>query len=475
MYFRQIFDQRLAQYAYLIGCQASGEAIVIDPMRDVQRYVELAAQEGLRIVAAADTHIHADYLSGLRELAEKPGVTVYASGEGGDDWQYEWLRNSAYAHRILGHGDHLMIGNIRFDVIFTPGHTPEHLCYLVTDTASGSPVPMGLLSGDFVFVGDLGRPDLLETAAGQSGTMEASARTLYRSLDRFRALNPSVQVWPGHGAGSACGKALGAVPVSTVGYELVVNPALLAATSEDAFVAYILDGQPEPPLYFARMKRDNRSGPCILGKLPVPKKVPPNKLSDLCGATGVAVLDTRDWAAYAKAHLPGSLFAPLNRAFNTIAGSYVPEKMVIYLIVDEARLREAVVDLVHVGLDDIAGYATPEMFDEYARRGKVGSVAEIDATAVEQAVAGGAFLLDVRRAAELVEDGRIPGAHNIAHTRLLERIAEVPRGKPVIVYCRTGSRSAYAAGLLDRMGYRTTNVAGGIESWTARGGAVVTA
>lgn len=475
MYFRQIFDQKLAQYSYLIGCQATGEAVVVDPMRDIDTYCDIAAQEGLRIVAAADTHIHADYLSGLRELAERPGVTAYASGEGGGDWQFEWLKGSGYAHRILMHGEQFMIGNIRFDVIFTPGHTPEHLCFLVTDTASGSPIPVGLLSGDFVFVGDLGRPDLLETAAGQTGTMEASARTLYRSLDRFRALSPSLQLWPAHGAGSACGKALGAMPVSTVGYELAANRALLAATSEDAFVAYILEGQPEPPLYFARMKRDNRGGPRVLGKLPAPKRVAPNKLSDLSGATGVAVLDTRDWSAYARAHLPGALFTPLNRAFNTIAGSYVPEKMVIYLLVEERRVREAVVDLVHVGLDDIMGYATPDMFDEYARRGKVASVAEIQADDVEGAVAAGAFLLDVRRAAELAETGRIPGAHNIAHTRLLDRIGEVPKGKPVVVYCRTGRRSAYAAGLLDRLGYRATSVAGGIESWTARGGAVVTA
>jgi hydroxyacylglutathione hydrolase len=284
-----------------------------------------------------------------------------------------------------------------------------------------------------------------------------------------------VQVWPGHGAGSACGKALGAVPVSTVGYEMAANRALLSATSEDAFVAYILDGQPEPPLYFARMKRDNRVGPRVLGKIPAPKRVHPNKLTDLAGATGVAVLDTRLWERYARAHLPGSLHAPLNRAFNTIAGCYVPEGMVIYLIVEEARLREAVVDLVHVGLDDVAGWATPEMFDEYASRGKVAAVAEIPADQVERSVAAGAFLLDVRRAAELVEDGRIPGAHNIAHTRLLERIGEVPKGKPVVVYCRTGARSAYAAGLLDRMGYRASNVAGGIEAWTAIGGAVVTA
>jgi hydroxyacylglutathione hydrolase len=475
MLFRQIFDPKLAQYSYVIGCQATGDAIVVDPMRAVDTYFDVAAREGLRIVAAADTHIHADYLSGLRELAERPGVTVYASGEGGSDWQFEWLRGHGYAQRIVRHGDHFMVGNVRFDVIFTPGHTPEHVCFLVTDTASGSPIPVGLLSGDFVFVGDLGRPDLLETAAGQAGTMEASARTLYRSLVHFRALHPAVQVWPAHGAGSACGKALGALPMSTVGYELAANAALRAATSEDAFVAYILDGQPEPPLYFARMKRDNRGGPPVLGKLPAPRRMLPGKLADLAGATGVAVLDTREWSAYAHAHLPGALFAPLNRAFNTIAGSYVPEKTVIYLIVEEGRLREAVVDLVHVGLDDVAGYATPEMFLEYAARGKVAKVAEIEVDDVERAVAAGAFLLDVRRAAELAETGRIPGAHNIAHTRLLERIAEVPKNRPVVVYCRTGRRSTYAAGLLDRLGYRATNVAGGIESWTARGGVVATA
>jgi hydroxyacylglutathione hydrolase len=474
MYFNQITDPSLAQYAYLIGCQATGEAIVVDPMRDVDRYLDLAAAERLRIVAAVDTHIHADYLSGLREFAER-GVPVYASGEGGEEWQYNWLKDSEYSHRILRHGESFMIGNIRFDVIATPGHTPEHLCYLVTDTPAGAPIPVGLLSGDFVFVGDLGRPDLLETAAGQTGTMEESARTLYRSLEQFRALEPSLQLWPGHGAGSACGKALGAVPVSTVGYELVANRGLRAASSEDNFLSYILEGQPEPPLYFARMKRDNRDGAPLLGKIPVPKKVPPNKLSDLSFATGVAVVDTRPWPQFAKSHLPGALFAPMNRQFNTVAGSYVPEGMPTYLIVDEDRVREAVIDLIHVGLDRIAGYATPAMYDDYARKGKTGTIAEIDPEGVEKAVAGGAFLLDVRRDAEVRESGRIPGAHNIAHTRLLERIDEVPKNRPVVVYCESGARSAYAAGLLDRFGYTTIAVTGGFVSWTARGGAVATA
>ena len=474
MFFRQITDRKLAQYSYLIGCQATGEAVVVDPMRDVDVYLKAAAAEGLKLVAAAETHIHADFLSGARELAER-GVTVYASAEGGADWQSEWLTGSPYPHRLVRNGDHFMIGRLRFDVWHTPGHTPEHVCYLVTDTPAGASIPVGLLSGDFVFVGDVGRPDLLETAAGQVGSMEAGARELFNSIQAFRGLNPSIQLWPAHGAGSACGKALGAVPMSTVGYELAANPSIAAASDPDAFAAYILEGQPEPPLYFARMKRDNRGGPAVLGELPDPRLLPASKIADLSGATGVAVLDTRTWDEYRHAHLPGSLFAPFNSQFNTIAGCYVPEKMPIVLLVDETRLREAIRDLVHVGLDQIVGYFTPDMFSAYAPKGKTASIAQIDAADLDKQVASGAFLLDVRRSAEIGERGRISGAHNIAHTRLLERIAEVPKGQPVLVHCATGSRSRYAAGLLDRLGYRVSNVNGGFEAWKAEGGAVVMA
>jgi hydroxyacylglutathione hydrolase len=474
VFFRQIYDRKLAQYSYLIGCQATREAVVVDPMRDVDVYLDMAASEGLKLVVAAETHIHADFLSGARELAER-GVTVHVSAEGGADWQSEWLKGSAYSHRLLRNGDHFMIGRIRFNVWHTPGHTPEHVCYLVTDTPAGASIPVGLLSGDFVFVGDVGRPDLLETAAGQVGSMESGARNLYDSIRAFRGLDPSIQLWPAHGAGSACGKSLGAVPMSTVGYELAANPSIAAATDPDAFVAYILEGQPEPPLYFARMKRDNRDGPAVLGALPEPRLIPPNKLADLAGATGVAVLDTRTWDEYRHAHLPGALFVPLNSAFNTVAGCYVPEKMPIVLLVSEARLREAVVDLVHVGLDQIIGYATPDMFRAYAPKGKTASIAQIEPEDIDRTVASGAFLLDVRREAELLERGRIAGAHNIAHTRLLARMSEVPRNQPVVVHCASGSRSTYAAGLLDRLGYRVTNVAGGFEAWRAKGGAVVEA
>ena len=473
MLFRQITDRKLAQYSYLIGCQATREAIVVDPMRDVDQYINAAAAEGLQLVAAAETHIHADFLSGARELAER-GLTIYVSAEGGPDWQSNWLKGSAYKHRLLRNSDHFMVGRIRFDAWHTPGHTPEHMCYLVSDTPAGAAIPVGLISGDFVFVGDVGRPDLLETAAGQAGAMEPGARALYDSIRAFRALNPAIQLWPGHGAGSACGKALGAVPMSTVGYELSANPSIAAATDPDAFTAYILEGQPEPPLYFARMKRDNRDGPALLGDGPEPRLLPANKFGDLIGA-GVAVLDTRSWDEYRHAHLPGALFTPLNSQFNTIAGCYVPEKTPIVLLVEEARLREAITDLIHVGLDEVKGYLTPDLFREYAAKGKTAGIAQIEIDEVEKSVAAGAFLLDVRRGAELAESGRLADAHNIAHTRLLERVAEVPRTQPVVVYCSSGSRSRYAAGLLDHFGYRVTSVAGGFEAWKAMGGAVVMA
>ena len=219
MFFRQVFDDTLAQYAYLIGCQRTGDAIVFDPQRDIDRYLDLAASEELRIVAVAETHIHADFLSGTREFAECFGTRLYLSDEGGPDWRYEWAHGGSYDHVPLRDGARFAIGEIEFQALHTPGHTPEHMSFLVTDRGAGADEPMGLLSGDFVFVGDLGRPDLLETAARVSGAMTPAARRLYGSVRSFLDLPDYLQVWPAHGAGSSCGKALGAVPETTVGYE----------------------------------------------------------------------------------------------------------------------------------------------------------------------------------------------------------------------------------------------------------------
>jgi hydroxyacylglutathione hydrolase len=459
MLVRQVADPMLAQFAYLVGCPRSGEALIIDPERDVDRYFDIAARHRLRIVAAADTHIHADYLSGLQEMAER-GVLVYASKEGGDEWQYEWLRHATYPHRVLVHGDRFSVGFVEFEAVHTPGHTPEHLSYLVRDAGSGATTSIALASGDFIFVGDVGRPDLLERAAGIAGVMEPSARALFASIQRrFRVLPEFLQVWPAHGAGSACGKALGDVPTSTVGYELRTNRSIQAAADEETFVDFILAGQPEPPLYFGRMKRDNRRGPRLLAGLPAPRRL---QLSDLAGLENrrdIAVLDTRPRRDFFAGHLAGSLLADLDVQFCSIAGSYVAEGTPIHLIVEEARLDETIRALIRVGLDDILGFCTPATLKEYGRAGAaLVRTSVTDMPGLEAARVGGrAHILDVRGAVEF-EAGHVPGALNLPHTRVGVSASSLPTDKPLVVYCNSGARAAAAVAMLARLGLDAVEV-----------------
>jgi hydroxyacylglutathione hydrolase len=464
MFFQQIFEEKLAQYAYLIGCQATGEAIIIDPMRDVERYKELALDNNLKLVAAAETHIHADYLSGLRELAEQ-GLTVYASDEGDKDWKYEWLIGSDYDYKLLKDGDEFSIGNIKFTTIYSPGHTPEHVSYLVTDGAA-TDEPMGILSGDFVFVGDVGRPDLLESAAGQKGVMKSSAKVLYRSLQRFKEMPEYLQLWPAHGAGSACGKALGAVPESTVGYEQRFNDAIRAAKSEQEFVDYILEGQPEPPLYFARMKRDNKKGPKVLGEVPHPEHISIEKMIGDVRLSNAVIVDTRNRTEFMNKHIQGALLSSMNKQFNTIVGSYVTEDEDIYLIIEQDKVEEAVKDLIRIGLDNVKGYATPAQLQEfYEKGGELFSTETIDFEKAEEYLENGeGNLLDVRRKTEF-DEGHHPEAMNIAHTRLLERLDEVPNGKPIMVHCKTGARASAASAMLERADFAVKYIDDMVEPW----------
>lgn len=451
MYFKQFFDEKLAQYAYLIGCQANGTAIMIDPMRDIDQYINVAEKENLTIIAAVDTHIHADYISGLREFAER-GVKVYASDEGDKDWKYEWLLNSSYNYELLKDGDEFEIGNILIEAWHTPGHTPEHLSFLITDRAAADE-PLGITTGDFVFVGDVGRPDLLETAAGQEDVMEASARTLYKSVEEFKKIAPHLQVWPGHGAGSACGKALGAVPVSTAGYELKYNNSIRSATNEQSFVDFILDGQPEPPFYFARMKRDNKMGPKLLQQIPQPRHLNLDEIKNINRNNETVILDTRNKTEFTGGHLPGSLLATLNKSFNTIAGSYIMEDENICLVVNEEQVEEAVLDLYRIGLDNIAGFITPADLKEYtARGGKLNTIAVESFDDINKYTHDTKYqILDVRKKSEY-QAGNVEGAQNIAHTRMHPRLGEVPEDKTVVVHCQAGGRASVAAAFLKRMG-----------------------
>lgn len=467
MIIQQITDPKLAHFAYLLGCQQTGKAILIDPQRDIDRYLKHAAAASLTIVAVADTHIHADYLSGLRQFAELPGTMIWASGEGGNDWQYEWLARSASPHRLLRNGDSLTVGSIRLDVRHTPGHTPEHLTYLVTDLVRNPDRPLGLISGDFVFAGDVGRPDLLERAAHQEGTMKSSAKALYESLKLFKHLSPELLLWPGHGAGSACGKSLGAVPISTVGYELAANPSIKASQDQDEFLDYIVSGQPEPPAYFARMKTENRQGPALLKELPKPKAVRAGEIETLIKTKGLALVDTRSWEHYRDGHLPGALFVPFDRSFTTTIGSYLLPDEQICLIIEPGSVEEAVLDCIRIGLDQVSLYLTPDVLKEYVATG--GRVQKANGIAMAE-LAGQLdrpeiFLLDVRREVELAETGEIEGAYNIAHLQLLLRHAELPRGKNIHLYCRGADRSRQAYGFLERLGYTVTHVEGGITAW----------
>jgi len=459
MLFRQIFEPKLAQYAYLIGCQRTKEALLIDPQRDIDRYVDAAQAEGVRIVATAETHIHADFLSGVREFAEQHGTHCYLSDAGDADWKSNWAKESGYAVTFLCDGDTFRIGNIGFTVLHHPGHTPEHISFLVTDHGGGADDPMGLVSGDFVFVGALGRPDLLETAAGHVGAQRPSAERLYQSVIDFLDLPDHLQIWPGHGAGSACGKSLGAVPQSTVGYERRFNASIgVASRGAEPFIDAILDGQPEPPMYFARMKQQNRDGVPLLGALPQPERLITSDLADL--PSNAVLLDTRrDRSAALARHLPGSLYTPFNKQFNTLVGCYVTDaETPLVLLIDEADVDEAVRDLVRIGYDQIAGYIPlGELDDHLAQHGGT-QIEEIRFDEVEvRRQQPGVTVVDVRRRDEY-DAGHIPGAINAAHTRLADYLDRLPRADTLLVHCLSGGRSAYAAAYLAQQGFSVVYV-----------------
>ena len=465
MFLRQVFDPHLSQYAYLIGCQKTGEAIVIDPERDVDRYRAIATEEGLRLTAVAETHIHADFVSGARELAADPAVRVYLSAEGGPDWQSEWARGASNV-TLLHDGDTFKVGNIQFQAMHTPGHTPEHLVYLVTDIGGGANEPVALLTGDFLFVGDVGRPDLLEQAAGLAGTQEASAKQLYASLRRVADLPCHLQILPAHGAGSACGKALGSVPNSTFGYEAKFNHAFKLAVdgSEEDFVKFILSGQPEPPAYFANMKRVNKVGPAVLGTLPQPREMTLDEVAQRLDEPGFAVLDTRDRAAFLAGHLRRSLFTPPEK-FADFAGSYLaPEDEVVVVVKDPAETEEYVRQLVRMGFDKVIGFLPASVVESAPLALKIATRA-VKFSEVAALLANGTRrgLLDVRKATEFAA-GHLRDARNIAHSRLRPRLDEVPADFPLLVHCASGLRAAGACAFLSRVGRENICIADKFEN-----------
>lgn len=464
MFLRRLYDERLAQASYLLGCQRTGEALIVDPNRHVDRYIEAARQEGLRVTHVTETHIHADFVSGARELARRTGARLYLSGAGDSGWQYGYAGEAGA--ELLHDGSRLRTGGLELLAMHTPGHTPEHLTFLVTDTVT-APDPMGALTGDFLFVGDVGRPDLLEKAAKARGTMETCARQLFASLQRFRALPDYLQIWPGHGAGSACGKSLGAVPQSTLGYEKLANWAF-GIEEEEEFVRAVLEGQPDPPRYFAMMKTINRDGPPLLDTASHQEQLPADRLARVL-ADGAMVVDTRAARDFAQGAVRGTVNIPWNRSFTTWAGSVLPYDRDLYLIAGDAAAGEIARELAGIGMDRLGGYFDAEVVQE---RGKgappLERIPTVDAAELERAN-GTVSLVDVRSAGEF-SGGHLPGALNIPLGSLAERLREIPGGRPVVVHCQSGARAAIAASVLKASGFPDVRIfGGGFAEWQRSG------
>jgi hydroxyacylglutathione hydrolase len=474
MIFRRFYDGNLAQASYMLACEKTREAIVVDPNSDVAQYTRAAGADRVRIAHVTETHIHADFVSGAGALAEAAGAALHLSAEARGEWGYdEELLSRANALRDASAID---VGRIRLRARHTPGHTPEHLTFLVSDLERGEE-PVGALTGDFVFVSDVGRPDLLERAAGARGSMEASAKDLFKSLRAFREESDYLQIWPGHGAGSACGKSLGMMPQSTLGYEKLFNWAF-REMSEQQFVEKVLQDQPIPPRYFAVMKRINRTN------AERPRAAEPRFMSrdelKVALEEHAPVIDTRPAEKFAAGHVPGTVNIPLGKSFLNWSGAIVPEDRDFY-IVTEAESDDAVKlilsDLCKVGLNRVRGIFLADVVREWkSQNGELEKVPQLDAPDLQSlAERGDVQIVDVRSPEEW-RRGHLPGAIHIPLAQLPDRVAELNDSAPIVLHCQGGGRSSIATSFLQSRGLaNVANLAGGYEDWVAKGYEVVPA
>ncbi|WP_332645465.1 MBL fold metallo-hydrolase [Lysinibacillus sp. 54212] len=459
MLLRYFYDEKLAHASYMVGCQRKGEAVIVDPMRNIEPYIQVAQKENMKIVGTLETHIHADFVAGSRELADRFGATMYISDEGDENWKYQNLEGINYV--LLKDGDKFELGKLIFEVMHTPGHTPESISFLLTDGAAADK-PIGIFTGDFVFAGDIGRPDLLEKAAGIQGTADAGAKVMYTSVERFKELPDYLQVWPAHGAGSACGKALGAVPSTTVGYEKQFNWAMQFDNEPD-FVAALLDGQPEPPYYFAVMKSVNKIGIELIKNLPELQVITSVEEIEGLIAAGQQVVDTRDAQSFSQGHIKGTMNVPFNNSFTNWMGWIVNYKEPLYLLVDPKQMNDMLIALRSIGIDQVLGYGDVEAMTQQANvLDSYENVTPLEAKAMMDAE--DVAVLDVRNLTEYNE-GHIEEAQHIMVGTLKNRLDEVPN-KKLIVQCQAGGRSAIAASVLKANGFHNlVNMTGGYSQW----------
>jgi hydroxyacylglutathione hydrolase len=456
---RRFFEPRLAQFSVLVGCPATGNALVIDPNRRIDQYVDAAAADGLRIRAVTETHIHADFVSGARALARRAGATLYVAAEGSPDGGYAFVDDAGV--RAIRHGDSFRVGEIRIDVIHTPGHAPEHLTFLMTEPR-GSSRPLGAFTGDFLLAGDVGRPDLLGSPADYPRSAEAAARHVYRSLAAFSSRPDSLLLWPGHGARSAY-SSLGGLPATTLPHEKLTNWAF-RITDEDTFVAALLADQADVPRYFAEIQRLNRTGPPACRPVDGLPRIGANQLDELVVAYSEFV-DLRPEAA-TSGFLPGSIALPLTDDFLTMAGSVLRYGMPVYIVAaGDPQASEAADALRLIGVDDVRGWVPAGELEAYTARGGVlERLVEVGPAQALERQAAGHLVLDVRTTAEW-GGGHIAGATHAPMTRLVDVMRNVDRDTPLLVYCQTEARSRTAGTALRRVGFtHVANLAGGFAA-----------
>jgi hydroxyacylglutathione hydrolase len=456
MYVEQFFIDGLGCASYLVGCEAKGIAAVIDPDREVQRYIDAAQRRGMQITHVVETHLHADHVSGNTDLAARTGAKIYIHE----------AAEAKFAHQALHDGDVLELGAVRIQVAATPGHTPESVTLLVADTTR-SAEPWMALTGDLLFVGDVGRPDLVGPDAARD-----LAGHLHESLfDKVMKLDDALLIYPGHGAGSLCGRAIGSVRSTTLGFERKHNASLQVA-DKDAFVEYMTTNLPEQPGNHQRIKATNRRGPAPLGEIrPVALS-----LEDAVPyfRQGAGLLDLRSKAAYIAEHVPGSVHLEADNQISNRAGFVLqPGQPLILLLDDEKVYRDVVLALARVGFDKVVGYLDGGMQAWRRHRLPVASGDVEDVTPARLAAMlkeeAAPFVLDVREPWEFSQ-GHVPGAVNVPLGQLPHRVSELNETQPVVVICAHGNRSQSAAALLGQKGFKKVyNVLGGTVAWQQAG------
>ncbi len=463
MLFKRFEDEGLSQYSYAIGCPATGEIAIVDPRRDVDVYIDLAAAQGFQIAHVLETHIHADFASGALELSKRTNATLSLSG-----YDKEELYQVGFPHEALYEGDSLQIGSVRIQVLHTPGHTPEHLSFLVYDTVRSEDVPILMLSGDFLFVGSLGRPDLL----GEESKRQLADRLFHSVKEKLTGLPDGLEIHPGHGAGSMCGAGMSARPLSTLGFERIANPYLDPKLSQGEFVETILAKVPPFPEYYQRMKKLNSQGPCALKCLPGRRAISASQFKRLV-ESGASVIDLRDQLSFGAGHIPGSFGIGAGPEISTWASWVVPYDKPILLVVSEPhQVENAVRSLIRVGLDDVTGFLKGGIGTWVNAGYPLKKIVQITPVELGQRLEDGdsIHLLDVRTDAEWVS-GQVPGSVHIMGGELGQNLDRIPNhGTPLAVICRSGYRSTVAASILERAGFRNLlNVAGGVMACGAAG------